>query len=299
MGHKKVFKNRQLIWGYFFIMPGILYLLLFCLGPILFSLIVSFTEWDVIRPMQFIGLKNYERMLRDPLIAQSLKVTAKYTLITVPALNVVTFFVAILLNAEIRGISFYRTVFYMPSIIPVIANSALWMFLYNPMYGMLNNIMRAIGMQPVAFLYNKSTVIPALAVMQVWMSGNTMVIYLAGLKGIPNHLYEAIEIDGGSSFHKLLYVTIPMMSPIIFYNVVMSIITCMQTFAQAYIMTEGGPDNASLFYVLHLYRMAFKNQQMGYASAMSWVLFVIICLLTAFLFRVSRDLVYYESGDSV
>lgn len=299
MGHKKVFKNRQLIWGYFFIMPGILYLLLFCLGPILFSLIVSFTEWDVIRPMQFIGLKNYERMLRDPLIAQSLKVTAKYTLITVPALNVVTFFVAILLNAEIRGISFYRTVFYMPSIIPVIANSALWMFLYNPMYGMLNNIMRAIGMQPVAFLYNKSTVIPALAVMQIWMSGNTMVIYLAGLKGIPNHLYEAIEIDGGSSFHKLLYVTIPMMSPIIFYNVVMSIITCMQTFAQAYIMTEGGPDNASLFYVLHLYRMAFKNQQMGYASAMSWVLFVIICLLTAFLFRVSRDLVYYESGDSV
>jgi len=299
VGHKKVFKNRQLIWGYFFIMPGILYLLLFCLGPILFSLIVSFTEWDVIRPMQFIGLKNYERMLRDPLIAQSLKVTAKYTLITVPALNVVTFFVAILLNAEIRGISFYRTVFYMPSIIPVIANSALWMFLYNPMYGMLNNIMRAIGMQPVAFLYNKSTVIPALAVMQIWMSGNTMVIYLAGLKGIPNHLYEAIEIDGGSSFHKLLYVTIPMMSPIIFYNVVMSIITCMQTFAQAYIMTEGGPDNASLFYVLHLYRMAFKNQQMGYASAMSWVLFVIICLLTAFLFRVSRDLVYYESGDSV
>ena len=276
MGHKKVFKNRQLIWGYFFIMPGILYLLLFCLGPILFSLIVSFTEWDVIRPMQFIGLKNYERMLRDPLIAQSLKVTAKYTLITVPALNVVTFFVAILLNAEIRGISFYRTVFYMPSIIPVIANSALWMFLYNPMYGMLNNIMRAIGMQPVAFLYNKSTVIPALAVMQIWMSGNTMVIYLAGLKGIPNHLYEAIEIDGGSSFHKLLYVTIPMMSPIIFYNVVMSIITCMQTFAQAYIMTEGGPDNASLFYVLHLYRMAFKNQQMGYASAMSRVLFVII-----------------------
>jgi len=276
VGHKKVFKNRQLIWGYFFIMPGILYLLLFCLGPILFSLIVSFTEWDVIRPMQFIGLKNYERMLRDPLIAQSLKVTAKYTLITVPALNVVTFFVAILLNAEIRGISFYRTVFYMPSIIPVIANSALWMFLYNPMYGMLNNIMRAIGMQPVAFLYNKSTVIPALAVMQIWMSGNTMVIYLAGLKGIPNHLYEAIEIDGGSSFHKLLYVTIPMMSPIIFYNVVMSIITCMQTFAQAYIMTEGGPDNASLFYVLHLYRMAFKNQQMGYASAMSWVLFVII-----------------------
>lgn len=299
MGHKKVFKNRQLIWGYFFIMPGILYLLLFCLGPILFSLIVSFTEWDVIRPMQFIGLKNYERMLRDPLIAQSLKVTAKYTLITVPALNVVTFFVAILLNAEIRGISFYCTVFYMPSIIPVIANSALWMFLYNPMYGMLNNIMRAIGMQPVAFLYNKSTVIPALAVMQIWMSGNTMVMYLAGLKGIPNHLYEAIEIDGGSSFHKLLYVTIPMMSPIIFYNVVMSIITCMQTFAQAYIMTEGGPDNASLFYVLHLYRMAFKNQQMGYASAMSWVLFVIICLLTAFLFRVSRDLVYYESGDSV
>jgi len=276
VGHKKVFKNRQLIWGYFFIMPGILYLLLFCLGPILFSLIVSFTEWDVIRPMQFIGLKNYERMLRDPLIAQSLKVTAKYTLITVPALNVVTFFVAILLNAEIRGISFYRTVFYMPSIIPVIANSALWMFLYNPMYGMLNNIMRAIGMQPVAFLYNKSTVIPALAVMQIWMSGNTMVIYLAGLKGIPNHLYEAIEIDGGSSFHKLLYVTIPMMSPIIFYNVVMSIITCMQTFAQAYIMTEGGPDNASLFYVLHLYRMAFKNQQMGYASAMSRVLFVII-----------------------
>lgn len=173
------------------------------------------------------------------------------------------------------------------------------MFLYNPMYGMLNNIMRAFGMTPVAFLYNKSTVIPALAVMQIWMSGNTMVIYLAGLKGTPKQLYEAVEIDGGNSLHRLIHITIPMMSPIIFYNIIMTIITCMQTFAQAYIMTEGGPDNASLFYVLYLYRMAFRNQQMGYASAMSWILFVVICLLTLFLFKVSRSLIYYESGDTV
>lgn len=280
-------------------MPGILYLLLFSLGPILFSFIVSFTEWDIIRPMRFIGLENYKRMMNDPLIAQSFRVTIKYTLITVPALNLITFFVAMLLNSEIKGISFYRTVFYIPSIIPVIANAVLWMFLYNPMYGMLNNIMRAFGMTPVAFLYNKSTVIPALAVMQIWMSGNTMVIYLAGLKGIPKQLYEAVEIDGGNSLHRLIHITIPMMSPIIFYNIIMTIITCMQTFAQAYIMTEGGPDNASLFYVLYLYRMAFRNQQMGYASAMSWILFVVICLLTLFLFKVSRSLIYYESGDTV
>lgn len=294
---KNSFIKKQMKWGYFFIAPSLAGMLLFSLGPILFSLIISFTQWDIVTPMQFIGVDNYVRLFQDSLVGQSMMATLYYTLLTVPSTLIITFLIAMLLNTKIKGISVFRTIFYIPSIIPIVAGSAIWMYLYNPIYGIVNTLMKALGFTPVEFLYNRATVIPSLTMMAVWGAGNTVVIYLAGLQGIARQLYEAAEIDGANALQRLRYITIPGMTPIIFYNLIMGIINCMQTFTQAFIMTEGGPDNASLFYSLLLYRTAFKNNEMGYAAAMSWVLFIIIAILTAIIFKTSGKWVYYESGD--
>lgn len=288
-------ERAQLKNGYFFIAPAIIGLFCFSLGPMLFSFITSFTSWDIITPMKFIGLQNYVQLFRQPLVLQALKVTGYYSLLTVPLITIVTFFTAMLLNTSIKGISVFRTIFYIPSIVPAVASSALWMFIYNPMFGLLNSVLRIFGLPRMNFLFSKTGVIPSLAVMAVWAAGNTVVIYLAGLQGVPRQLYEASQIDGAGAISQFKNITVPMMSPIIFYNVVMGIINAMQTFTQAYIMTDGGPDNASLFYSLLLYRTAFKNQSMGYAASLSWVLFIIIAVLTALVFLTSKKWVYYEA----
>lgn len=306
VNHKKISREKQkrgpieraqLKWGYFFIAPALIGMALFSIGPILFSLGVSFTSWDIVTPMKFIGIDNYSRMIQDNLVWKALGATGYYTLLTVPATLVVTFLIALLLNTKIKGISVYRTIFYIPSIIPVVAGSAIWMYLYNPVYGIFNNLLKSLGLAPVEFLFNKATVIPSITFMAVWGAGNTVIIYLAGLQGISRQLYEAAEIDGANAFRRFRYITLPTMTPIIFYNLIMGVINCMQTFTQAYVMTEGGPDNASLFYSLLLYRTAFKNNEMGYASAMSWLLFIIIAIFTVIFFKTSGKWVYYESGD--
>ena len=283
-------------WGYIFIGPSILGLLVFQLGPMIFSLITSFTSWNVISPMKFVGFDNYIELFHDPLVSISLKVTGLYTLLTVPLTTIVTFLIAMLLNTRLPGMSAFRTIFYIPSIVPAVASSALWMFIYNPMFGLLNTILKAVGLPGSNFIYDKQGVIPCLAVMAVWASGNTVIIYLAGLQGIDRQLYESASIDGANAVHKFFHITVPLMTPIIFYNVVMGIISSMQTFTQAYIMTDGGPDNGSLFYTLLLYRTAFRNSRMGYASAMSWLFFVIIGALTLIIFKTSNKWVFYENG---
>lgn len=288
-------KRNETKWGYFFISPCIIGLLVFSLGPILFSLVISFTEWNIISPMKFIGLQNYKDLFQDDLMWKALKVTGFYTLLTVPLTTMVTFLIALLLNSGVKGISIFRTVFYIPSIVPAVASSALWMFIYNPMFGLLNMILKMLHLPTSNFIFSKSGVIPCLAIMAVWGAGNTVVIYLAGLQGVSRQLYEAAEIDGANIFAKFFHITIPMMTPIIFYNLVMGIINSMQTFTQAYIMTNGGPDNASLFYALLLYRTAFKHSMMGYASALSWIFFVIIALLTLIIFKTSDKWVYYDN----
>jgi multiple sugar transport system permease protein len=288
---------NKTMWGYFFITPAILGLLLFNFGPMLFSLGISFFKWDVVTPAEWIGFKNYTRLAKDPLVLKSLAVTAYYTLLTVPLTTVIGLLVASLLNTKVKMMSVFRTIFYIPSIVPAVASSALWMFLCNPMYGLLNNVLGIFGIPPQNWIYDPYMVIPSLSVIAVWGAGNTVIIYLAGLQGIPRHLYESIEIDGGNTFHKFFNITVPMISPIIFYNVVMGIIGSMQTFTQAYVMTEGGPDNASLFYVLLLYRTAFTNQEMGYASAMAWILFILVAILTFISFKSSNLWVFYEGGS--
>jgi multiple sugar transport system permease protein len=288
-------ERSQLKWGYFFISPCIFGLLVFNFGPMLFSLFMGFTQWDIVRPAEFTGIQNYTAILKDPLVGLSLRVTVYYTLLSVPLITIISFLVAVLLNTGIKGISVFRTIFYIPSIVPVVASSAIWMYIFDPMFGLLNSIIRAAGLPPQSFIYSREGVIPGLAIMAVWGAGNTVVIYLAGLQGISRQLYEAADLDGAGAFQRFFHITVPLMTPIIFFNMIMAMIGAMQTFTQAYIMTGGGPNNASLFYSLLLYRTAFSLQRMGYASAMSWILFIIIALLTFVVFRSSDRWVFYES----
>ena len=290
-------EKTQLKWGYFFIAPVIIGLLCFNFGPMLFSMWISFTRWDVITPQQYIGVENYINLFRDPLVIKALQVTFYYSLLSVPLVTCIPLLIAMLLNTKVKGLSVFRTIFYIPSIVPVVASSAIWMYIYNPMYGLLNSIIKAFGGRPLNYFWGRPELFPSLAVMAVWAAGNTVVIYLAGLQGVSRQLYEAAEIDGAGAFARFRNITIPMMTPIIFYNFVMAIIGSMQTFTQSYIMTEGGPSNASLFYSLLVYRTAFKQSQMGYSAAMSWILFIIIAALTAVVFKTSDKWVIYENGD--
>ena len=289
-------EKSQIKWGYFFILPGIIGFLVFNLGPMLYSLFLSFMEWDILNPMKFVGFDNYIKLFQDSLTWKSLGVTALYTVITVPLVVIISFGVAILLNSRVKGISVFRTIFYIPSIIPLVATSAIWMFIYNPTFGFLNGILRMFGLKSLKYIYDPNMVIPCLAVMAVWGAGNTVIIYLAGLQGISRALYDAAEIDGAGNLQMFCGITVPMMTPIIFYNLVMTVINCLQTFTQAYIMTDGGPSNSSMFFSLMIYKNGFRYQRMGYAASMSWILFIIVGILTAVLFATSSKWVYYEDG---
>mgnify|MGYP005762868753 CR=1 FL=1 len=296
--HKaNLYEKSHLKWGYFFIAPAIIGLICFNFGPMLFSLGVSFTSWDVITDMEFIGFENYINLFHDPLFFQSLKVTLLYTLITVPLITCVPLLIAILLNTKVKGIAVFRTIFYVPSIVPAVASAAIWMYIYNPLYGLLNSILKIFGIPSQNFIFSETQAIPSLAVMALWAAGNTVVIYLAGLQGVSKQLYEAAEIDGAGVLSRFKNITIPMMTPIIFYNFVMAIINSMQIFTQAYIMTEGGPANATYFYALMVYDNAFKQSKMGYSAAMSWVFFIIIAVLTLIVFKTQNKWVIYENGD--
>ena len=288
-------ERSQLKWGYFFIGPCIFGLVIFNFGPMIFSLFMGLTQWDIIRAPKFIGLGNYLEMLKDPLIGTSLRVTIYYTILSVPLITIVMFLIASLLNTGVRGISVFRTIFYIPSIVPAVVSAAIWLYIYDPMFGLLNSVLRVFGLPAQPFIFSREGVIPGLAVIAIWASGNTVIVYLAGLQGISRELYEAADIDGANPFQRFMRITVPLMTPVIFFNMIMAMITALQTFTQAFIMTRGGPNNASLFYALLLYRTAFQYQRMGYASAMSWLLLVIIAGLTYIVFRTSDKWVFYEN----
>jgi multiple sugar transport system permease protein len=284
-------------WGYIFIAPCIIGLILFAFGPMIFSMYISLSEWNIITPVKFIGIQNYLTAFKDPLLPQSIRVTFYYCLLAVPLGLVVTFLLANLLNTGVRGMSVFRTIYYIPAIVPTVASAALWQNLFAPQYGLINGIMRLLNLPTFQFLNSRSQVIPALAIVSVWGAGSGVIIYLAGLQGISKTLYEAAEIDGANAFRRFFHITIPMMTPMIFFNFLMSIIGGLQTFGTAYIMTNGsgGPANASLFISILIYRSAFAYFRMGYASALSWILFVIIAALTAMVFRTSNKWVFYEN----
>lgn len=282
---------------YLFISPWIIGFILFGAGPIIASFVISFTQWTLLTPPQWVGTSNYTRMMSDPFFKIALVNTVYYGVGSVLLGVTVSFLLALLLNKDVVGQSLFRTIFYLPSVVSGIAVALLWINIFNPDFGLLNHFLRVIGISnPPGWLVSPTWVMPALIIMSVWGAGGTMVIYLAGLQSIPEHLYEAAALDGAGPWAKFWNVTVPMMSPVIFFNLIVGFITSLQAFVQIYVMTDGGPANASLVYGLYLYRNAFRFFQMGYASALSWVLFIVIIGVTAFQFWLSKRWVYYE-GD--
>lgn len=288
--------RKRAITGYIFIAPFILGFLLWFLVPAGTAVWLFFQEWNMIRPPTFIGLGNVQRMLHDKLFWQALKVTTNYTIISVPLGLVLGFMLALLMNTRVRGITVFRTIYYLPSIVPAVANAVLWAWILNSEFGLLNVLLRSVGLQKIRWLQEPRWALPALILMSLWGLGGGMVIYLAGLQGIPDVFYEAAEIDGAGSWAKLRHVTIPLMSPVIFFNLVMGVIGTFQIFTAGYLITNGGPQNATLFYVLYLYRNAFQYLSMGYAAALAWMLFLIIMALTVLIFRGLGSQVYYEEA---
>ena len=286
--------GRRNVVGYIFIAPFILGFLLWFLIPALTSIWLVFQDWNMIRPPEFVGLDNFKKIASDKLFWQALKVTTRYTVISVPLSMVLAFLLALLMNTKVRGITFFRTIYYLPSIVPAVANAVLWAWILNSDFGLLNVFLHFIGLPKIRWLQEPELALPALILMSLWGLGGGMVIYLAGLQGIPEVFYEAAEIDGAGRWHKLRHVTIPLMSPVIFFNLVMSIIGTFQVFTAGYLITDGGPQNATLFYVLYLYRNAFQYLEMGYAAALAWVLFFVIMGLTLLIFKYVGSLIYYE-----
>jgi multiple sugar transport system permease protein len=288
--------RREAIAGYLFIAPAVLGFLFWTAGPMIASVWLATTDWDLIRAPRPVGLANVGRLLEDELFWASLVATGYYTLVHVPLALGLALAIALLLNVSVRGIAFYRTVYYLPSIVPAVANAVLWVWIFNSEFGLLNLGLQAIGLPKVAWLQDASWAMPALILMSLWGIGGGMVIFLAGLQGIPQHLYEAAEIDGANYWNRFRHVTIPMMSPVIFFNLVIGLIGALQTFVPGYLMTQGGPQNSTLFYGLYIFRSAFRDFKMGYAATLSLVLFAIVLLLSLFVFRYLGRLVYYEES---
>lgn len=292
-------KKREAIYGYLFAGPAIIGLLMWSLFPIILSLFISMTDWNVMTEWNFIGLKNYISLFIDDIYFYgSLKATFYYAGLSVVATNIVALVLALMLNSNVRGLTFFRTCFYVPTIVPIVAQSLLWGWLYNVDYGLFNNILTAMNLPTLQWLAGESTVIPSLVIMAMWTCGGSMVIYLAGLQSVSSVLLEAVEIDGGGYRHKLLHVIFPSISPVIFFNLLMSIIGSLQVFTQAMMMTGGGPNNRSLFYSFYLYITAFRNNNMGYACAMAWILFIIVASISLIIFRFFKGRLYYESGEA-
>ena len=286
--------GRRAIVGYIFIAPFMLGFVLWFLIPALTSVWMTFQNWNMITPPKFIGLDNFKKIATDKLFWQSLKVTTVYTAISVPLGLVVAFLAALLMNVKVRGIAVFRTIYYLPGIVPAVANAILWAWILNSDFGLLNAFLHIFGIPKVLWLQDPDWALPALILMSLWGLGGAMVIFLAGLQGIPNEFYEAAEIDGAGGWAKLRHVTIPLMSPVIFFNLIMGLIGTFQIFTTGYLITNGGPQNATLFYVLYLYRNGFQYFQMGYAAALAWVLTFIIMGLTVFVFKGLGGRVYYE-----
>lgn len=285
---------KEAIDGYLFVLPVIIGLVGFSFWPVVKSLMISFSKYDVFTPAQYVGLKNYADLFHDPLFWQSLKVTMIYSIVSVPLGLCAGLAVALLMNQKVKGIAIFRTIFYLPAVISGVAVSLLWSWIFNPDFGLANVVLKYAGFAPQKWLSSPHTALGSLIFMSLWGVGGGMVIYLAGLQGVPRQLYEAADLDGANIVQQFRHVTIPMLTPVIFYNLIMGIIGSFQVFTQAFVMTGGGPSNSTLFYVLYLFKQAFNYYHMGYASAMAWVLFAIILVLTLLVFKSSSLWVYYE-----
>jgi multiple sugar transport system permease protein len=290
-------KTQDALWSYFFVSPFLLGLIIFTIGPMIASLYYSFTEYNILTPPNWIGLENYTKLLADALFWQSIKVTLYFAVWALPLNLIIGYLLAILLNQKVPGLNLWRTLYYLPSVISGVAVAVLWSRLFNPNLGWINFFLKSIGLyDPPGWLQDPHWAVPALIIMSLWSVGGTMIIYLSGLQGVPTTLYEAARVDGANKFQSFVNITLPMTSPVIFFNLVMGLIGTFQYFTVAYTTSggTGGPARSTLFYNLYLYQNAFTYFQMGYASAMAWILFFIVLVLTLVVFRSSAAWVFYE-----
>jgi len=287
-------QRANLLWGLFFCSPAIVGLLGFTIYPIIASFYYSLNDYNALQPPSYVGLENYRQLLTaDPLFYKVLGNTAFFVLGSVPLGIATAFGLALLLNLKVRGQTFYRTLFYVPTIVPFVASSVLWTWIFNTQYGIANALLAMIGIRGPGWLTDPVWSKPSLIIMSIWSVGGVMVIFLAGLQGVPQEQYEAAQLDGATAWQRLRYITIPFMSPYLLFSLVMGLIGSFQYFAQVFIMTNGGPANSTNVYAMYLFQNAFQFFKMGYASAMAWIVFVIIVICTALVFRGSAGRVYY------
>lgn len=284
--------------AYLCLIPAFIGLIVLTYAPLVAVFVISFFEWKGISSPHFAGLSNYIRLFTtDPYFKDSIRVTVIFSVLAVLGSMVYSLVVALLLNRDIPARGFFRAVFYLPYVLPAAAVYIGWSWLYETNFGLFNYILGLFGIDNIMFLSDSSYVVPSLAVIAVWLSGNLIVIFLAGLQNVPRVYHEAAEIDGANAWQRFVHVTIPCMTPIIFYNLLMSLITNMQVVTPALALTNGGPGNSSMFITYLMYRYAFKSNQIGYACAISFVFFVMIAIFTAILFTSSNRWVYYEGSD--
>lgn len=297
-------RSRERLTAYLCLAPWVLGFVAFIAGPMILSLVVSMTDYNLLTPgkTHWVGTANYQNALNDHVLGKSVMVTLLYALLVVPSDLVVGLVLALILNTRVRGIGAFRTAFFMPVMIAggggaSVAIALLWLWIFQPRFGLLNFLLSIVHLPPQLWIYSENLVVPSLAMMSLWTVGRTMLIYLAGLQGLPAEVLWAAEVDGAGPWRRFTKVTLPLISATLLFNLVLDLIGALQTFNQAYLVTQGGPGNASLFYMLYLYRNAFSYFHMGYASALAWFLLIATLLLTAVVFRTARRWVYYQ-GDS-
>lgn len=291
--------------GWLFILPAVLGFFIFQFGPVIMSLVFSFTDYNIINPPTYVGLDNYKELFtEDRLFRISVEATLKYSFLSIPLSLITAYIAAMVLNRDVRGVSIFRTLWYLPSLVPAVATAAIWGWLLNRNFGPINYPLRLLDLPTPGWLVDPSWVVPSLVLINLWSFGSPMLIFLAGLQNVPQHLYDANAIDGGNAWHRFRDVTLPMTSSIVFFNLIMGIIGTFQTFSIVYVLftptageVNAGPENSGLLYVLYLYRNAFLYFRSGYASAMAWVLFLVIVFFTVLAFWSQRKWVYYEASD--
>lgn len=290
--------DKKALLGYLFASPWIVGFLLFGLYPVLMSLWYSLCQYDVLRIPQFIGLRNYRELLfGDPYFYSAVWNTLFYTLVRTPLVILGSLLLAMIVSKAVRGVRIFRTIYFIPSIISGVILSVLWMWLLNPEYGLINSTLQFFGLQGPLWLIDPRWSKPAIILMSVWsLGGGRMLVFLAAIQNVPQHYYEAVEMDGGGWWARFRHVTLPFISPVLFLWFILEVIGALQVFVEAYVMTKGGPLNSTLFYNLYLYNKAFDDFDMGYASALAWLLFLLAGIITFVQFRISRKWVYYSGG---
>src|SRR6266536_2700833 len=293
------FLSQQTLEGYACILPWLLGFACFVAGPMVAALLISLTDWSMLEPPIWIGLDNYQRMLKDPLFYTVLVNTAYISFLAVPLHLIVALGIALGLNEKLTGVNIYRTIFYLPSQMPIVASALLWLWVFNPDFGLANALLNVLNLPPLQWLFDPTLSKPSIVLITMWGGiGTPMIIFLAGLQGVPESLYEAANIDGAGSFARFRHITLPMLSPIIFFNLIIGVIASFQAyFTLVFITTQGGPANTSLIFILYIYFKAFRDFDMGYAAALAWTLFLIVLALTGINFLLARFWVHYEGGE--